>query len=72
MKHPEAIIHRDGDEIDTLCKMTAGRKMTVLAGFIEENPDGKPFVTQAVIRDKQAAGFYVLVWKAEIKKYSII
>jgi predicted amidohydrolase len=58
MKHPEAVIHRGGDTIDTLCKTTAGLKMTVLAGFIEYNPDGKPFVTQAVTRDGQATGFY--------------
>jgi predicted amidohydrolase len=58
MKYPEAMINRDGEEIDTLCKMTAGLKMTVLAGFIEENHGGKPFVTQVVIRDGQATGFY--------------
>ena len=58
MKHPEAIINRDGDEIDTLCKMTTKRKMTVLAGFVEENPGGKPFITQAVIKEGRATGFY--------------
>jgi predicted amidohydrolase len=57
MKHPKAIIKRDGNEIDTLCKMTTGQKMTVLVGFIEENPGGKPFVTQAVIQNGQANGF---------------
>ena len=58
MKYPEAIIDRGGYEIDTLCKMTTGQEITVLAGFIEENTGGKPFVTQAVIQDGQATGFY--------------
>ena len=38
--------------------MTAGRNMTVLAGFIEANPDGKPFITQVVIRNGRIIGFY--------------
>ena len=58
MKHPEAIISRGGDEIDTLCKMTSGLKTTVLAGFVEENRGDKPFVTQAFIREGQVIGFY--------------
>jgi len=57
-KHPEAVITANGDEIDAICRMTAGRKLTVLAGFIEENLDGKPFVTQAVIRNGRLSGCY--------------
>lgn len=56
--YPEAIIETDGPEIDTLSKATTSKEVTVLAGFIEKNIVDKPFVTQAVIRDGQATGFY--------------
>jgi len=57
-KYPDAIIRSDGGEINAVLKMTRGRKVTVLAGLIEENPRGKPFITQVVIRDGRLAGYY--------------
>jgi len=57
-KYPGAIIQRDGVEIETVCRMTERRYLTALVGFIEENPNGKPFITQAVIRDGQITGCY--------------
>lgn len=56
--YPEAIIRRDGPEIEALRKNTSGRKVTVLAGFIESNPGDKPFVTQVVIRDGRIIGYF--------------
>jgi predicted amidohydrolase len=56
--HPEAIIRRDGPEIEELRKKTSGRKVTVLAGFIEANPGGKPFVTQVAIQDSRITGYF--------------
>ncbi len=58
LKFPQAVISTDGPEIDALCRLTIGRKPTVLAGLIEQNPGGKPFLTQVVIRDGKMGGFY--------------
>ncbi len=57
-KYPGVIIRPDGAEMDALCRMTEGRNLAVLAGFIEANPDGKPFITQAIIRNGQVTGYY--------------
>jgi predicted amidohydrolase len=56
--YPEAIIRPDGPEIETLRRKTTERKVTVLAGFIEANPDGKPLATQVVIQDGQIIGYF--------------
>jgi predicted amidohydrolase len=57
-KQPEAIIRLDGPEVAQVLEMTRGVSLTVLAGLIEENPGGKPFITQVVIRDGKLLGFY--------------
>ncbi len=57
-KQPEAIVRLDGPEVAQLVDMTQGRSPTVLAGLIELNPMGKPFITQVVVRDGQLLGFY--------------
>jgi predicted amidohydrolase len=57
-KYPQAIIEKDGAEINALLRMTKGRKPTVLAGFIEKNPSGKPFITQIVVHDGKMTGLY--------------
>ncbi len=46
----------DGDEVNDLLKMTDGKNLTVLAGFVEKNPAGKPFITQIVVRDGKLIG----------------
>lgn len=57
-KYPGAIIRLDGTEIDAVCRMTERRHMTALVGFIEENPGGKPFLTQVAICNGQLIGSY--------------
>ncbi|MFB0522138.1 MAG: carbon-nitrogen hydrolase family protein [Candidatus Bathyarchaeia archaeon] len=57
-KYPEAIIRLDGPELGRLLKLTRGKSITVLAGLIEANPAGKPFITQVVVRDGKLLGFY--------------
>ena len=57
-KYPKAIVRLDGSEIGQLLEMTRGKSTTVLAGLIEENPDGKPFITQIVTRDGKLLGLY--------------
>jgi len=56
--HPQAAIRLDGREVDRLLEMTVGMKMTVLAGLIEANPGGKPFITQIVAYDGRLVGTY--------------
>jgi predicted amidohydrolase len=57
-KYPQAIIRLDGPEIADILKMSVGREVILLVGLIEENPAGKPFVTQAVIHHGQIIGYY--------------
>ncbi len=57
-RYPEAIIRLDGAEMDAILNMTSGRQVTVLAGLIEHNPAGRPFITQVAIRDGKLIGCY--------------
>jgi predicted amidohydrolase len=57
-KYPEAIIRLNGPEVAQVLEMTRGKPVTVLVGLIEENPMGKPFITQIVVRDGQLLGHY--------------
>jgi predicted amidohydrolase len=58
LKYPQAVISTDGAEVDALLRMTRGRKPTVLAGLIENNSAGKPFITQVIVSDGKATGLY--------------
>lgn len=57
-RYPRAIIRRDGPEMESVLAATRSGNTTVLPGFIETNPDSKPFLTQAVVRDGQLLGCY--------------
>ena len=57
-KYPEAVISLEGPEVDQLLKLTERYSATVLAGLIEANPSGKPFITQIVVRRGVMQGFY--------------
>ncbi len=57
-KQPEAIARLDGPEVAQVLEMTKGHAVTVLAGLIEQNPQGKPFITQIAARDGELLGFY--------------
>jgi len=57
-RYPEAVMRLDGPEVGRLLQLTQGYQATVLAGLIEENPSGKPFITQLVARDGQLLGSY--------------
>ena len=57
-KFADAVIRLDGVEVGQLLEMTRGKSTTVLAGLIEENPQGKPFITQIVVQDRRLLGFY--------------
>ncbi len=57
-RYPNAAIRLDGPEVEALLGISRGQKATVLAGLIEENPCGKPFITQVVVRDGRLLGHY--------------
>jgi predicted amidohydrolase len=57
-KYPQAIISIDGPEVNALLKMTKGRKPTILAGLIEKNPAGNPFLTHIIVQDGKMTGLY--------------
>jgi predicted amidohydrolase len=57
-RYPQAAIRLDGAEFaDYLCR-TERFPGTVLAGLIEENPRGKPFITHTVARQGKLLGIY--------------
>jgi predicted amidohydrolase len=57
-KYPNAVVSLGGEEIASVLKMTEGKKFIVLAGIIEKNPVGKPFVTHIVAGDGILVGYY--------------
>ena len=57
-RYPRAILRLDGPEIAQLLDMTRGLPTTLLAGLVEANPHGKPFITQIAVRDGRLLGHY--------------
>ncbi len=55
---PGAILSVDGATVARFLSMTRGRPAAVVAGIIEANPGGKPFITQIVARDGAIIGVY--------------
>jgi len=57
-KYSGAVLNLDSPEVRQLLKLTEQYSMTVLAGFIEANPLGKPFITHMVVRRGVLQGYY--------------
>jgi len=57
-QYPQAVLRLDGPEVERLCQMTRRCSATVLAGLIEKNPAGKPFITQVVVQRGALRGYY--------------
>lgn len=57
-KYPQAVIRLDGPEIQQVLRLTRPYSLTVLIGLIEQNPQGKPFITHIVARQGTLAGYY--------------
>jgi predicted amidohydrolase len=55
---PQAILKVDGPEIQSLLDQTKKYKFTSILGFIEENPLGKPFITQISIQGGAIKALY--------------
>lgn len=57
-RYPDAILSLDGPQVAHIVEMTQGQPTTLLAGLIEANPRGKPFITHIAVRDGQLLGSY--------------
>lgn len=57
-RFPQAVIDLDGPQVARFLELTRGLNLTALAGLIEANPGGKPFITHIATRDGRLLGFY--------------
>jgi predicted amidohydrolase len=57
-RYPAAVVRLDGPEVARFVALTRGSGATVLAGIIEANPDGLPFITQVAARDGAVVAVY--------------
>ena len=57
-RYNEAQLRLDGPEVSQLMDATRGFPGTVLAGIIEYNPPGKPFITQLALSDGRLTAVY--------------
>lgn len=55
---PDAVLNLEDDVVREFVVMTAWRPVTAVAGIVEQNPNGKPFITQIVASDGQLVGVY--------------
>jgi predicted amidohydrolase len=55
---PQAILHLDGPEVARVLTMTEDIPVTAIAGLIEANPGGKPFITQIVAHAGKLLSIY--------------
>lgn len=56
--NPEAVLDVDGPEVARFVDMTKEMDITAIAGIIEGNPHGKPFITQIVAHEGKILGVY--------------
>ena len=57
-KFPEAVISCDDQRLDPLYAWSESRSASVVAGIVERNPDGMPFVSQSVVQGGKADYIY--------------
>lgn len=57
-RQPESVLSLDHPAIARFIAMTGTYRITAIAGFVEANPDGKPFITQIAARDGALLGIY--------------
>ena len=55
---PDALVAVDGHEVAAFAAMTRGSHLTALAGIVERNPGGLPYITQIVARDGSVLAIY--------------
>lgn len=57
-RYPSAVLHVDGPEVARFVAMTRAPAITALAGLLENNPAGQPFITHVVARAGRMLGVY--------------
>jgi len=55
---PEAVLYLNGPEVARFVAMTKDIPVTAIAGLVETNPRGKPFITQIVVHEGKLLGVY--------------
>jgi predicted amidohydrolase len=55
--YPHAVISLENPLVSDLLALTLGKSLSVLAGLLEENLTGKPFISHVVVRDGVLAGW---------------
>lgn len=55
---PEAILRLDGPIVARFVRMTSDIPVTAIAGFVEANPRGRPFITQVAACAGEILGVY--------------
>ena len=55
---PRSVLTLDAPAVRRFVDLTAGDEMLVLAGLVEQNPRGKPFITQVAVRNGELLGVY--------------
>jgi predicted amidohydrolase len=57
-RYAHAVLRLDGPQVAELLRLTQPYDVTLLAGLIEHNPAGKPFITHIVARRGELLGVY--------------
>jgi (R)-amidase len=57
-RQPESVLSLDSPAIARFIAMTDAQCLTAIAGFVETNPLGKPFITQIAVRGGKLLGVY--------------
>ena len=57
-RQPKAALRLDGPEVARFAALTRDAELTAIAGLVEANPRGKPFITQVVASAGRLRGFY--------------
>lgn len=57
-KYPQAVLTLDHGAIGQVVELSGRYAMGVIAGFVEHNPDGKPYITQLAAHSGRLLGYY--------------
>lgn len=58
VRMPRAVLRLDSESVEHFAALTAGTNLTAIAGIVEANPAGKPFITQLVAQNGRLLGVY--------------
>jgi predicted amidohydrolase len=57
-RQPGAVLRLDGPELARFAALTSGAPIAAIAGLVEHNPHGKPFITQVIASGGALRGHY--------------